>query len=58
LILSYTPEYEADGPSCSYRLEPNISNIEAPNIKISPSLESLFDITDALQIQPAEPLAF
>ena len=30
----------------------HISNIEAPRIKTSLSLESLFDIADALDIQP------
>ena len=32
----------------------HISNIEAPRIKTSLSLESLFDIADALDIQPRD----
>ena len=36
----------------------HISNIEAPNMKTSISLESLFDIADALQIAPKELLDF
>lgn len=32
----------------------HISNIEAPNMKTSISLDSLFDIADALQISPKE----
>lgn len=36
----------------------HISNIEAPNMKTGISLESLFDIAEALQIAPKELLDF
>ncbi len=36
----------------------HISNIEAPNMKTSISLESLFDIAEVLQVAPKELLDF
>lgn len=36
----------------------HISNIEAPNMKTSISMDSLFDIADALDIPPKELLDF
>ena len=37
---------------------PHISNIEAPNMKTSLSLESLFDIAGVLQVAPRALLDF
>lgn len=36
----------------------HISNLEAPNMKTSISLETLFDIADALEIPPSKLLDF
>ncbi len=36
----------------------HLGNIEAPNMFVAPSLETFFDIADALQIEPHKLLLF